>query len=514
MKRIGKLMFVLLALILVISACGGNSGKNGSNTDSVSSSGNQATGSEVPKNDSKEKITNLNVLIFGDGNTVKDLPIIQDAVNAHIKDLINVKVNMTIISPGDYVQKTNLLLSGNEQVDLMIVSPFFGYYSQVARGQLQPLDELIDQHGPDIKSVLGEDYLNTSRVNGKIYGVVPMKDMASGAGLTMRKDLVDKYGIDVTKIKSLEDMTAVFKVIKENEPGIIPLISGATGASMLYFNKWYDDLGDGLGVLPNFDNGMKVVNLFETTEYAEQLKLMREWYNKGYIGKDAATTKEVHLDVVKAGRAFSYFGPTKVGKVEQESNSTGRPMVGAEYLAPASTTSSVLSFMWAVPLNAKTPEKSMKLLNLMYKDKDLINLLSWGVEGTHYVKISDNVINYPEGITAANNPYAMGTKWQFGNSFSAYTLNGSDPDIFKKLEEFNKSAIKSKALGFSFDNSQVKTEIAAVTNVMNTYKNALEAGLLDPADKLPEYISKLKEAGIDKIIEEKQKQLDEWVKFN
>ena len=505
MKQMAKSMLVMLALAFVLAACG-TSGKNSGNP-SASSSG-------AGKQETEGKLTELNVIVFSDRGELKDMPLVQNAINEHIRDLIQVKVNLTTVSVGDYVQKTNLMLTGNEKVDLMVVSPFFGYNSQVARGQLQPLDELVDKYGPDIKNVVGAEYLNAGKVNGKLYGVVPMKDMASGTGLIMRKDLVDKYKIDIGSIKTLEDVGAVLKVIKDNEPDVIPLVPGATGASMLYFQKWYDDLGDGNGVLPNYDNGMKVVNLFETPEYADQLKLMREWYQSGYIMKDAATTKEDHIDLVKAGRAFAYFSATKPGIEDQETNKTGVPMVNADILQPATTTSAVTSFMWGIPRNAGASEKAMAFLNLMYKDKELVNLLDWGIEGQHYVKVSDGVIDYPEGMNGGNTPYPMSMKFLFGNEFFAYTLKGSDPDIWKKMDAFNKSAVKSKALGFSFDSTPVKTETAAVTNVINTYKNALEAGTLDPAQKLPEFIAKLKEAGMDKIVAEKQKQLDDWAKAN
>ena len=506
MKRMGKSIVVLLALALVLAACG-NSSKDSDSGKPSAASGEAAT------QGLNDKITELNVVAISDRGEIKDLPVVQEAVNAHIQNLIHAKVNITFVSVGDYVQKANLMLTGNEKVDLMIVSPFFGFTSQVARGQLQPLDELVDKYGPDIKSVLGSDYLNAGKVNGKLYGVVPMKDMAGGTGLIMRKDLVDQYKIDIGKIKTLEDIGPVLKTIKDNEPDVMPLVPGATGASLLFFQKWYDELGDGNGVLPNYDNNLKVVNLFETPEYADQVKWMREWYTSGYIMKDAATTKEDHLELVKAGRAFAYFSPTKPGIDDQESNKTGTPMVSADILPPASTTSTVTSFMWAIPRNAGAPEKAMAFLNLMYKDKELVNLIDWGIEGKHYVKISDNEVDYPEGINGANTLYPMSMKFLFGNEFISYTQKGTDPDIWKKLDAFNKSAIKSKALGFSFDSTPVKTETAAVTNVINTYKNALEAGTLDPVQKLPEFIAKLKDAGMDKIIAEKQKQLDEWAKL-
>jgi len=513
MKRKSQIMLVLLSLLLLLTACGGNSGKNSNNNPSSNSnnSSNQSNGSGSANN---EEIKELNVIVFNSGAVPQDFSLIQDAVNEFIKDKIHAKVNMTLISPGDYVQKTNLLLTGSEKVDLMVVSPFFGFYNQVARGQLQPLDELIDQYGADIKAVLGDEYLNASRVNGQIYGIVPMKDMASGTSLMMRKDLVEKYNIDVESIKSFADIEPVLKVIKENEPDLTPLVPGAAGMNMLFQNKWYDELGDGFGVLPNHDNDLKVVNLYETERYEQEVRLMRDWYQKGYILKDAATSKESQYDLVKANRAFAYATASKVGIESQDSANVGMPMVAAQYQPPASTTNSVVSFMWGVPQNAGSPDKAVQFVNLMFKEKDLTNLLAWGIEGTHYDKVSDNVIKYPEGITAANATYVMHGKYLFGNQFMQYTLEGADPEQWTKMDEFNKSAIKSKALGFSFDSTPVKTEVAAVTNVVDKYRRGLESGTLNPDEQLPEFIQKLKEAGIDKIIAEKQKQLDEWAAVN
>ncbi|MNY51174.1 hypothetical protein D3C86_1867400 [compost metagenome] len=65
-----------------------------------------------------------------------------------------------------------------------------------------------------------------------------------------------------------------------------------------------------------------------------------------------------------------------------------------------------------------------------------------------------------------------------------------------------------------FDASPVKTEFAAVTNVITQYKLPLETGSVDTDKILPEFITKLKSAGIDKIIVEKQRQLDAWAKEN
>jgi putative aldouronate transport system substrate-binding protein len=93
-------------------------------------------------------------------------------------------------------------------------------------------------------------------------------------------------------------------------------------------------------------------------------------------------------------------------------------------------------------------------------------------------------------------------------------LEGDDPGIYEQMDEFNKSAAKSKALGFSFDSEPVKNEVAACNSVLEQYRRALESGILDVDKTLPEFLNKLENAGIQKIIEEKQKQLDEWASEN
>ena len=63
-------------------------------------------------------------------------------------------------------------------------------------------------------------------------------------------------------------------------------------------------------------------------------------------------------------------------------------------------TSDVNRVSWAVASTCKNPEKALEFLNLTYTDKDVINLIIYGIEGKDYVKVSDNVVKYPDGQDA------------------------------------------------------------------------------------------------------------------
>jgi len=57
----------------------------------------------------------------------------------------------------------------------------------------------------------------------------------------------------------------------------------------------------------------------------------------------------------------------------------------------------------------------------------------------------------------------------------------------------------------------MKTEMAACKAVMDEYDISLDTGSVDPDTVLSKYADKLKKAGLDKIIAEKQKQLDAYL---
>ena len=67
-------------------------------------------------------------------------------------------------------------------------------------------------------------------------------------------------------------------------------------------------------------------------------------------------------------------------------------------------------------------------------------------------------------------------------------------------------------MGFTFNPAPVKNEIAQVNTVAKEFEG-LNRGMVEDMDgKLAEDKTKLKQAGIDKIITEAQKQIDEWAK--
>jgi len=164
--------------------------------------------------------------------------------------------------------------------------------------------------------------------------------------------------------------------------------------------------------------------------------------------------------------------------------------------------------MLAIPKNSKNPDRAFKFIEMLYTDKTLRNMFSFGIEGIHYTKVSDNVIKMTDskGYTSAGNG------WRFGDQFKDYLMDNEDPNKWENFKKFNDSAVPLNSLGFTFKKDAVEAEVAACKSVVQNYYKQLFAGSVKDVDaEVAKFEKELKAAGVDKVIKEMQKQYDEFL---
>ena len=94
------------------------------------------------------------------------------------------------------------------------------------------------------------------------------------------------------------------------------------------------------------------------------------------------------------------------------------------------------------------------------------------------------------------------------NGYESYQ---SADGFAEKIQEYDSNAIKSGALGCVFDSTNIINEYSACINVFNKYYFAIMSGSMDTESTLQSFKEELKAAGEDKVIAEKQSQLDEFL---
>lgn len=450
--------------------------------------------------------------LVGAGSTM-DLEKVEAAINDYIEPLIYANMDLEYIPYSQWEDQMNMVVASGEQVDLMCtVREISGYYKN---GALTPLTDLLNTHGSGIKEYVKDIYLDSCTFGGEIYGVPTIRDMAKQQVFEYSVPVAEKYGLEMKDKMTFDELEAQFLKMKEQAPEIPCLLMRNSVRS---FDSWcgWDGIGDNYGVVMMDQKDVNLVNLFESQVYTDLLYRMQRWYQAGIINQEAPTADIQWADIVPTGNILGRFARSKPGYEQQETVKYGVELKTVELMDPIVDSAQAQFMAWVIPTTSKYTDKAMALMNLFYTDEKVINLMSYGIEGEHYVVVDGEhgIINYPEGVDSSNASFSPGMNFGVGNELLGYIWEGNDADIWDQLQQFNDTAQASPALGFAFDNSKVANEISACNNVLAKYAIGLEIGCLDVDTVLPEFQKALKDAGIDKIIEEKQAQINDWYKAN
>ncbi len=441
-------------------------------------------------------------------NKTRDHDVVFEEISKYTMEKINAKITCVPIAGSEFAEKMRVIMAANEEFDLCSATSEFT--DNVSKDGYLALDDLLKNQGQGILEVMPEYIWDSVRINGSIYAVPTLKDWASETVISWNKALMEKYNFDADSVKKFSDIEPMLKVIKENEPEKYPTSYIGANNSLYGFLPFERINGSVLGAFPN-GNYDKIINWLETDEAMEFFKMMRDWYQKGYLRKDAATVTSTR-DIEQANRVFSGYGAS-LPYYEDQLNAgydDDRKIKFLHINNPKIVTSDVQASMQAISRTTGNPERTMKFLNMLYTDAELLNMVVYGIEGTHYTMIDDTHLRYPDGITMWKDNSYYGNAAMQGNRYLLKLVEGTPDDIWEKYQQFNDEAVKSEALGFVFDSSSVTTEVASANNVYSEFIPAILCGSVEPEVYVPQAVEKFKKAGIDRILEEANRQYDEW----
>lgn len=449
----------------------------------------------------------------------KNLDTVEEAINEITREKIGVEITLKPIAIADYSQSVSLSLQAGEKID--VFQSIYDFTNCVSNGMAMDISELGQEYAPETMELIGKEWLKTTSYEGKLYGFPTYKPVASYAQFVCRQDIVEELGLDLSGITTSADLTDVFRKVQEAHPEmtlLAPKDQGSLGeASQWYGVDWLSDSDDrSFGVLIGDDT--TVQDFYSSERFKNSTSLLREWYEAGYIMKDAATTTSTVSELMLSGNYFGTFTvnanpPEELAKALE--GMYGFPLESVKVGEPYLSTATINTVTWMLASNTEVPEAAMKFLNLTYTDPDICNLLIFGIEGRDYVLDQDGGAAYPDGQDQATVPYtAQMSNGILGNAFIMYPMTGTKKETNDLMLEANKNADMSPAMGFIFDASSVGTQYTAVNNVTSQYLPGILCGSVDPETEIPKFIQALNDAGYQDIIKAKQAQLDEWMSKN
>ena len=531
MKMLKKKL-LCLAIAAVMTASNAGCGKGPSAADAMDDSQSQPAVKDSEEKDQQENTGSaqawepeeldtserVDFIIYELGDAPADLDLVQEKINEILLEKVNATVDFQFSTWVDWQQKYSLQLTTGG-VDLIYTANWSEYGTLANSGAFLPLDDLLDTVSPDMRELIGESALNQCRVGGQLY-TIPCNDLEFTCnGIIYREDLREKYDLPVPNTP--ENIEAYLLGIKENDPDqqLLDVNGQETMGTVFNFKyPWVTFTGVPYGLAINYDTPQEVNDYWFSDDFLEDMKLLKKWADLGFWSRSALsnTPQEAPLENGLSVMYFAGFNPAKATWVMKDVEEE-HPDWKVEFIAFGETTGVIFPANMqtngtAVSKDCKNPERAMKVLELLLTDKELNDLVMYGIEGEHY-EVDENGI-YQN----------LSDKYGYG-SMSTPNLRNKDimipsearlrQDKFStKLEEIGS---KTKFLnidifcGFTEDNTPYSTEYGAVSNVCDQYLKPLLVGTVDDVDAaVAQFRDKLKEAGIDACREGYKEQ---WIAY-
>lgn len=440
------------------------------------------------------------------GQLTPDHDAVYEEINAYIEPIIGAKVKNIPFVGSEFTEKMRLIMASKENYDICFTSSGSNYEINAANNAFMDIEELLKTNGQDVLAITPDYALEAAKINGVLYALPAYKDYSSENVFYYRADIADKYNLDMDSVKSLKDLEPILKTVKENEPDIYTMLFLA---SLSPYNMLpFEEISGGVvGSIDLTGDTTKIINPFETEMAMDYFKTMHSFYNQGFFRPEVATltsnddVKGSQFMVIEQELPYLVDQRNKTNLYEQRVLSISKPRL---------TTSGVRGSMMAFSKNSKNPEKAMDFVNLLNTDKKLRNMVAYGIEGKHWIAVGESFYKLPDGVETKDDTGFSSYVYTQGNKYISRMIEGTPEDIYEKYQEFDNNADKSPALGFAFDPTKIKAVYSSVNNAYNEYMPALLTGAADPEEVLPKAMEKLRAAGLDTLLEEMQKQYDEW----
>lgn len=372
----------------------------------------------------------------------------------------------------------------------------------VLEKKLIALDKYLDtDKGKKIKETVPQKIWDSYKINGKNYSILTPGQTPYSRAYIWNTELAKKYNVHP------EEWTAD---IWRYQDELMKITDGEKKAgndnfyavsNLLMYCEEFPGLTHALGIvypitIRETDEKIEAEFLYETSEYQKKLENTRKFYELGLCNQEkmnmgiepflmidtAFRSKESYL----AFQEDNFWDTHEVKEISQDTLwelGVPHPEIGI-------TTAS------------KKQDEAFDLLYLLYTDEELVNALAWGEKGVSY-----EVVNGKAVKPGTQKDYI--SHLSVGNMLLAYPEVNADKNLNELYPlEMEKNPM-SKLSGFHFHGEKVKKELNAVAELNELMFSREEKIVLDDMELT---IQKYKEAGIDKIIEEWNRQFSEWSK--
>lgn len=428
------------------------------------------------------------------------------------EDSMNMKLEINYIASDVFQDKVSMMLSTGDTFDLLsIMEDQKAYTAFVGMESLLPINEYLDQYGEALKANIPQAMWDSATVDGKIYTIPAFwTDLADQAScITVDRANMKKYGVTEDP-KTREDLLALCDAYAAkwegaDKPYVIPMYKEPFTWLFRTLESYPFTVVDEL--LYVSQEG-EVKNWFATDEFKTCADFFATLYEKGYVSPDILSTAWSSWKQLCSGNFMWCDGCQMWGSEEYFTGLIPGCELDSLYVAPEATSFRPAAFRndTAVSATSEHPADAVRFMNWLYSEQDNYDAVIYGVEGTDWKNEGERLYTK---LTA--NGEVFNDDWMMGNMSFLRTEVGTYPTFIDIMYTEKKDAVNSVVMNFNFDPTNVSTEYANCLALVSSDIYPVKLGIVRYEDGNQNVLEQLKAAGIDKVIEEYQSQLNKYL---
>jgi len=522
-KNVKRVLALLLALTMVFSlaACGTTppaASSPAASSESASATAESTAAESAAPDTSKLEPYELTYYMISSNPSNQD-KVIEEAINKIIQPKFNATIDFVMVSFGDWEQKARVPLQAGEKIDIFFTPEWLGYMANINNTLLLPLNDpngvagdLINTYAAPTVKDLGA-FVPANIVNGFLYAVPTNKELCVPGGLIWNKTYVEKYNIDINAIDTPEKLEPILAQFKKDEPDVFPLLStGGWSAFDPFIQGFLNNMEPISAYIGKDGESQDPKYYWDDPSTRARCLTMEKWYKAGYNNPDSYLTTFNNIDVLNAGKFLVSTdfvlkgGQVKANELMGQSGNSELKLAEVQTSPSVIVTTHAGGSMLGIPITSKDPARAMMYINEMHQNTELLNTMAWGVAGVHYDLNADgNVV--PKDKNGWSDSH--GGMWTLGNQFKQLITASEDPNKYKQMQDLTAQAWNHDTLGFRFIQTSVENEYAAIKNVSDTYSRSMRCGV-GVTENYDKMIAALKDAGVEKVMAEVEKQYADW----
>lgn len=517
LQRLLSLMMVLMMIAGMLAACGSsNNPAPASQSATATAAPASETASETPK------LESVNLIMYLLGDRTKDFDLVMGKINEKLKADINATIEAKFLSWSEYEQKYPLIFASGESFDMVYSADWAFYNAQSTKGGFYEITkEALEKYAPLSAQTMYPEAWEQAKVNGKVY-MLPMNYKELTAYIFMvRGDLMKKYGMD--SINNIDDFEKYLDSVVKNDTQLIPLDIGSDFDMLFMFDRFWGQLVaskyDSVGPwqIPSYiekgDATRTVKSIVSAPEYAQAVKKLKEWKDRGYWSKSAIVNTHTNKESFANGRSASGMMNINDAKGQFSKITKDHPEWDVKVFdAMGSQPATLCSFLangMSIFAQSKNPERALMALDLLRNNESYHDLFAYGIEGVHYEKAGNGRIKLLEGTV--NYPYDGNCNWGLRNDKFWKQVDGGIPNYEELYANWAKSAKPLTYGTFNFNDEKVKNQVAAINEIFKNEYKLLGLGFSQDVDSdIAKTLKKMETAGINDIYKVMQEQLKDF----